>query len=393
MSFLVYLSLFFASQYIASFYNQPILTDVIRLYCLSFVISAFSSIQLAILNKEMQFRKMMLYNIPGVLVGVAMGIALGYLGYGVWSIVWMYLTIQFIHSIVLWSLSEWQPTKTFSRKKMVFHYKFGYKLMIAGLLDIVFKNAYNVLIGKFYSVQSLGYYERANTLNEYPVSIITGIINKVTYPLLSKIQGDKEKISLVYKQMIQFTFFITTPLMLGAAAVAEPLFLLVLGIQWLPAVPLFQIICLASIFYPIHSFNISVLKVYGRSDLFLKLEFIKKITFTISIGIAFQFGLLGLVWSIVISSFIALLINTYYSSEIIHYTTKRQLLDILPVFLISGFVFLIMSFLTILLKTNSIYLQIIVPSIAGVAFYLTIHYFIRSTPLQFALKLIKDIKL
>ncbi len=392
ISFLVYIILFFGAPFIAEFYHQEVLTNIIRLYCFSFIISAFSAVQLAILDKEMQFRRIMQYNIPGILIGVIVGITLGYFGYGVWSIVMMYLTTQTVQSIVLWSFSNWKPTKTFSREKMKFHYKFGYKLMLSGLLDTVFKNIYNVLIGKFFSVQSLGYYERANTFNEYPVTIITGIINKVSYPLLSKIQNDRERISYVYKQMLQLTFFVTTPLMLGAAAVSKPLFLLVLGEQWSPAVPLFKIICLASIFYPIHSFNISVLKVYGRSDLFLKLEIYKKIIVIISIIIAFQFGILGLVWSSVISSFIALLINTHYSSDIIKYSTKRQLLDMLPVFLISSLVFVIMTFLVIQLEMISIYLQIIVPSVVGILFYLTINYIISSTPLMFALKLIKERK-
>lgn len=390
MSFLVYLTLFLAAPYIAGFYNQSILTNVIRLYCFSFIISAFSSIQLAILDKEMQFRKMMLYNIPGVFIGVTVGIALGYLGYGVWSIVWMYLTIQIIQSLVLWSFSKWKPTRTFSKEKMKYHYGFGYKLMLSGLLDTVFKNIYNILIGKFFSVKSLGFYERANTFNEYPVSILTSIIARVSYPLMAKMQMEKERLAVVYKQLLQFTFFITAPLMLGAAAIAKPLFLLVLGAQWLPAVPFFKIICLASMLYPIHAFNINVLKVSGRSDLFLKLEIVKKIIVVISILIAFQFGIYGLVWSSVITSFLSLLINTHYSSDIIDYTTKNQLLDMLPTFLLSLVIFIIMTYFVSLLETYSIYLQIILPTLAGLLFYVLFNYLIKSVPLLFAIKLLKE---
>lgn len=390
MSFLVYLTLFAAAPYIAGFYNQSILTNVIRLYCFSFIVSAFSSIQLAILDKEMQFRKMMLYNIPGVLIGVTTGIALGYLGYGVWSIVWMYLTIQIIQSLILWSFSKWKPTRTFSKEKMKYHYGFGYKLMLSGLLDTVFKNIYNILIGKFFSVKSLGFYERANTFNEYPVSILTSIIARVSYPLMAKMQMEKERLAVVYKQLLQFTFFITAPLMLGAAAIAKPLFLLVLGVQWLPAVPFFKIICLASMLYPIHAFNINVLKVSGRSDLFLKLEIVKKIIVVISILIAFQFGIYGLVWSSVVTSFLSLVINTHYSSDIINYTTKNQLLDMLPTFLMSVVIFIIMTYFVSLLETYSIYLQIILPTLAGLLFYVLFNYLIKSVPLLFAIKLLKE---
>jgi len=390
MSFVVYLSLFLSAPYIALFYSQPILTDIIRLYCFSFIIAAFSSIQLAILDKEMQFRKMMLYNIPGVLIGVSVGIALGYLGYGVWSIVWMYLTIQIIQSLVLWSFSKWKPTRTFSKEKMKYHYGFGYKLMLSGLLDTVFKNIYNILIGKFFSVKSLGFYERANTFNEYPVSILTSIIARVSYPLMAKMQMEKERLAAVYKQLLQFTFFITAPLMLGAAAIAKPLFLLVLGTQWLPAVPFFKIICLASMLYPIHAFNINVLKVSGRSDLFLKLEIVKKIIVVISILIAFQFGIYGLVWSSVVTSFLSLIINTHYSSDLINYTTKNQLLDMLPTFLLSVVIFIIMTYIVSLLETYSIYLQIILPTLIGFLFYILFNYLIKSVSLLFAIKLLKE---
>jgi O-antigen/teichoic acid export membrane protein len=393
MSFLVYIVLFLAAPYIAFFYNQPILTNVIRLYCFSFLISAFSSIQLAILDKEMQFRKMMLYNIPGVIIGVSVGISLGYLGYGVWSIIWMYLTTQIIQSLILWTCSKWKPSRTFSREKMSYHYGFGYKLMLSSLLDTVFKNIYNILIGKFFSVKSLGFYERANTFNEYPVSILTTIIARVSYPLLATMQSEKDRLASVYKQLLQFTFFITAPLMLGAAAIAKPLFLLVLGEQWLPAVPFFKIICLASMLYPIHAFNINILKVFGRTDLFLKLEIVKKIIVVVSILIAFQFGIYGLVWSSVVTSFLALVINTHYSSEMINYTTGNQLVDMLPTFFMSVAIFFVMTYLVSLLEPYSIYFQIILPMLVGFLFYVVFNYLIKSVPLMFAIKLLKESKI
>jgi O-antigen/teichoic acid export membrane protein len=273
---------------------------------------------------------------------------------------------------------------------MKYHYSFGYKLMLSGLLDTIFKNIYNILIGKFFSVKSLGFYERANTFNEYPVSILTSIIARVSYPLMAKMQMQKEQLAAVYKQLLQFTFFITAPLMLGAAAISKPLFLLVLGTQWLPAVPFFKIICLASMLYPIHAFNINVLKVSGRSDLFLKLEIVKKIIVVISILIAFQFGIYGLVWSSVVTSFLSLIINTHYSSDLINYTTKNQLLDMLPTFLVSVVIFIIMTYFVRLLETYSIYLQIILPTLVGFLFYILFNYLIKSVPLLFAIKLLKE---
>ncbi|MAP80963.1 MAG: flippase [Aequorivita sp.] len=389
MSFLVYAIMFLLAPLIADFYSQPILTGVVRLYCFSFIIAAFSAIQLAQLNREMQFKKIAKYNLPGTIIGIIVGIILSLKGSGVWSIVWMHLTKQLVQSSVLWLASAWKPTLYFSREKMKYHYGFGYKLMLSGLLNTVFDNSYNIVIGKFFTVQSVGFFERARSFNHYPVSTLTGIISRVTYPLLSRIQDEQERISRVYKQLLQFSFFITAPLMLGAAALARPLFFLVLGEQWLPAVPYFQILCLASIFLPIHSFNLNVLKVYGRSDLFLKLEILKKIVIVVGIVIALPFGMMALVWSSVIASFIALLINTYYSQHLIHYKTAKQLLDMLPTFLIAGIMAAGMFALALSLQPQGLWLQILIPALVGALFYLSVNFLLKRPSIQFGLKLIK----
>jgi O-antigen/teichoic acid export membrane protein len=393
ISIIVFLLFYIAAPYISDFYAQEILTDIIRLYCLSFVISAFSSVQLTILEKNMQFRRIMLINIPGTIIGIILGISLGYLGYGVWSIVWMYLSTLVINTFILWSFSSWKPSLLFSFEKMKYHFGFGYKLLLSGLLNTVFSNLYNVVIGKLFAVQSLGYFERARNFNEYPVGILTGVIDKVTYPLLSKIQHEKERIAEIYKQLLQFSFFITVPLMFGAAAIAYPLFGLILGDKWLPAAQYFQIICLASMFYPVHAFNINILKIYGRSDLFLKLEIIKKVVLVLGIIIAFPFGIIGLVWSSVITSFISLIINMYYSSDMIAYKTFKQLRDMIPTFFSGIFTFLGMYGIVIYFQGHSLYIQIVLSAFFGIIFYFIINYFLKSTPMLFALRLLQERKI
>lgn len=392
-SFFVYVILFICAPFISDFYKEPILTTIIRLYCLNFITIALSAVQVALLNKNMQFKKLMQLNLPGTLIGVTVGITMGYLGYGVYSIVWMYLITQAIQTILLWMFSDWKPSLIFSMQSMKYHYKFGYKLLLSGLLDTLFKNIYNILIGKFYPVKYLGYYDRAYTLSEYPVMTISGIVGKVSYPLMAQIQDQTEKVSKVYKQMIQITFFVVCPLMIGAAAISKPLFLLFLGKEWLQAAVFFKIICLASILYPIHAFNITVLKVYGRSDLFLKLEIIKKVIAVLGVIAAFQFGIYGLIWSSVVLSFISLVINTHYSSGMINYTTKNQLLDMLPVLIVSGFMYGVMTFLLQVLESNSLYVQIILSSIAGFLVYVLINFIIKATPFMLVLKIIKERKL
>lgn len=393
ISIFIYAFVFFSAPFIAKFYNQAVLIPIIRTYCLTFIISSFSAIQIAILTKDMQFKTLMFYNIPGTVIGIIVGIVMAYIGYGVWSIVWMYLTSQIAQSAMLWIYSRWKPSFSFSRERLEFHFHFGYKLMLSGIIHTSFTNIYNVIIGKFYSVQTLGFYERAYLFNQYPVTTLTGIISRVTYPLLANIQNETGRIAATYKKLIQITFFITAPLMFGAAAIAEPLILLVLGKQWIPSVPFFQILCLSSMFLPIHSFNLNVLQVYGRSDLFLKLEIIKKSVIVLTIIIAFQFGIYALVWSSVFTGFMALLINTHYSSRVINYTTKKQLRDMLPIFILSGVMFIIMYGTFHFLLSYPLLIQIVLPAIIGTVFYFTINSLFKVPSFLYLQKLIKERKL
>lgn len=389
VSIIVYVILFVLAPYISAFYNQNVLTNIIRIYCLSFITSAFSAVQLAILNKEMNFRSIVKCNAPATLIGSLVGVYLGIHNYGVWSIVIMFLCIQIITSMLLWYFSSWRPTLLFSFEKLKLHFKFGYKLMLSGLLDIIFNNSYNVIIGKMFPVQILGYYERSKTLSDYPSTTISGVLGRVTYPMMVKIQDDTKKLNKFYKNILQTLFFMITPLMFGLAAIAKPIFLFILGKDWLHAVPFFQILCISSILYPIHSLNINVLKVFGRSDLFLKLEVVKKLVIVIGIIIGIQFGIMGLVWSSVVSSFLALLINTHYSGKMINYNTKSQLMDMIPVLIISSLIFLLMSRLIFYMENYSLIVQICVSSVVGCIIYLLINYLFKIKAMMFSLNLIK----
>ncbi|WP_019671570.1 lipopolysaccharide biosynthesis protein [Eudoraea adriatica] len=393
MSFLVYVLLFVSAPLIARFYEQEVLINVIRVYCLSFIISAFTAVQLAILKKEMKFKRLASINAPSTLIGVSVGLSLGYYKFGVWSIVAMFLTTQIILSLLLWFTASWKPSLNFSKQKLIYHYNFGYKIMLAGFLDTIFKNSYNVIIGKFFPVQTLGYYERAQRFNDYPSLTLTGIINQVTYPMLSKLQNDTTKLAEVYRRLLRLTFFVISPLMLGGAAIATPLFEIILGEIWLPAIPFFRILSVGAILYPVHAFNLNVLQVYGRSDLSLKTEIIKKVIWAFMIFIGFQFGLMGLVWSGVITSYICLPINMYYSSQLITYKIKTQILDLFPILVLAGCTFLIMYFSIDLLKGFSNILQIVGASIVGVLFYSLINSFFKKSPMFDLLNLIKNRKL
>jgi O-antigen/teichoic acid export membrane protein len=389
MSILVYVVLYVSAPSIALFFEQEVLKNIIRVFCLTFVVSAFSAVQLAILNKEMKFRRVTLLSIPSTVIGAVIGLWMSSNNYGVWSIVSMYMSTNILLSLLLWLTSNWKPSFRFSMEKLRFHYAFGYKLMLSGLLNRLFDNSFNIVIGKFYPVEMLGFYDRAKKFNDYPSMAVTSVIGKVTYPVLSRLQDNREKLSFIYRKMLRVTFFIIAPLMIGAAAVAWPLFDLLLGKAWVAAVPFFQILSISAILYPIHAFNITILKVFGRSDLFLKLEIIKKIILVIALFIGFQFGIFGLVWSSVVTSIFALLVNTHYSSRFIDYKTGSQLLDMLPILILCGVMFVIINYCSAFFIEYSSMLQIVFSFSIGFVFYISINLFLPKSAIHELLLILK----
>ena len=388
-SSVIYFIIYITAPLIAEFYNQEILIDIIRVFCVIFFITALSSVQLAILTKKMLFKKITHYTLPASILGVIVGIYLGLHNYGVWSLVWMQIVTKLVLSFLLWYNSSWKPTLDFSFSKLKYHYNYGYKLLLATLLNKFFLNIYNIIIGKNYSIQTIGYYERSSNLNNFASDALTGIIKKVTFPLISNIKDDKIRVKKIYIKILRTTIFISTPIMIGLAAIAKPLFLLVLGTKWLPATVFFQILCISSALYPIHSLNLNILKVYGRTDLFLKLEIYKKILMTVCIVISLPFGVLGLVWSSVICSMIALLINTKYSGQLINYETKSQLYDMLPIFLLTFFTYIIMNGTVLFLDNFSFLFQIIISLLNGIIFYLSLSFLFKIKAFIHLLEFIK----
>jgi len=391
-SLLIYFLIFFSAPYIADFYNQDILIDIIRVYCLIFILTAFGAVHLAILNKNLDFKKITLFNLPATITGITVGLGCAYFNYGIWSFIFMNLTIKIVFVLMLWLKSKWKPSLVFSKERFFFHFNYGYKLLLSTLLNKIFINVYHVIIGKTYSLNTLGHYERSVTLNGYSNDIITGVVKKVTFPLLSKIQENKEQITNVYKKILKLSFYVAAPAMLILASLAKPLFVLVLGDDWVPAVPFFQILCIASILYPNHSFNLNVLKVYGRSDLFLKLEIYKKIIIIFLILITFRFGVIGLVWSSVFSSLIGMYINTYYSNKFISYKYLEQIKDMIKPLILSVLASLISILLIYFLREANIYLQIIIALFGATLTYLFGSFLLKIDSYNYIVELLKNRK-
>lgn len=390
MSLIVYFSIYMLASYIAFFYEEPVLIEVIRVYAIVFLLTAFSAVQSTILNKEMNFKKLTLISLPSTFFGVSVGLYMGYYDYGVWSIVFLYLTTELIRTILLWVFGDWRPSLNFSKQKFKIHFGFGYKLMLSAIIDTVYQNIYNIIIGKFYSATTLGYFERSKRFCEYPSATFTGIMLKVTYPMLSKLQEEPERMASIYKKILRISFFIIAPVMLGSASVADPLFEFILGSEWLPAVIFFQILCLGMMLYPIHAFNLNILNVYGRSDLFLKLEIIKKSIAVFSILFAFQFGVIGLVWSYVFASFASLFVNMYYSSRIIEYPVKEQFQDLIVTLFISASVAIVMYNFQLHLYQLGSLLQFSITLVFGSLLYVFLNFLNKKSPIHESLILFKN---
>lgn len=389
MSLFVYVILFLSAPLVASFYKLQILIDVIRIYCIGFVVNSFRSIHAVKLMKGMQFKKLTILNLPGNIISVFFAIWMAYLGYGVWSLVYLFLINQIVSTLVFWIFINWKPLWQFDFINYKYHFNFGYKLVLSAQLNVLFENIYNVLIGKFYDVRTLGFYERAYSFNNYPVSVLSGIIQKVSLPSLTLIKDDAERLNNAYKNIMQMAFFISASGLCFASLLAQQFVSIILGQHWLQVVPIFQILCLSFIFYPIHSLNINILSVFGRSDLFLKLEIIKKITILIVVAICFNFGIMGLVWSSVINSILGLIINTYYSGKFLNYPTISQFRDLVPTILVVfATVGVVFSFLNTF--ELSINLQIILSFVLGLLTIIALSEIIKLAPYIYMKCLILD---
>jgi len=334
VSIAVYALVYFSAPLIGKFYNQEILIAILRVYAISFVIRSFVAVHVAKLTKEMNFKLQMKLQVPSTIIGAVVGVCLAYLGYGVWSLVWLNLTQTIVFTLQNWMFIKWKPSFIFNKRRFQYHFNFGYKMTFSGVLDTVYNDAYNIVIGKMFSPATVGFYSQAENLRLFPVKQLSTVMNKVTYPLFSSLKND-DQLKSAYRLSMRLILFAVVPLMLLLIVIAEDLFLLLLGDKWLPSVPYFQILAIASIFRPIGVYNLNILKVKGKSDMFLKLEIIKKIVGVIAIAVTLPFGILPLVYSLTVTSVLFAFLNALYSGKLINYRVSEQIKDIRKIF-ISG---------------------------------------------------------
>lgn len=335
VSLLLYFLLFLSAPAISRFYKEPVLINVTRCIGLVLICNAFGIIQRTLLTKVVDFKTQAKVSIVASTGSGVIGISMALYGFEVWSLVAQQVTRQLLNSLFLWVFNKWRPFLQFSRQSFRELFGFGSRLMISGIIDTTYQNIYYLIIGKFYTPSQLGQYTRAEQFKNIFSQNLTSVIQRVSYPILSSIQDDEERLLAAYRKVIKTTMLVTFALMLGMAAIAKPMILILIGEKWLPAVIYLQIMCFAAMLYPLHAINLNILQVKGRSDLFLRLEIIKKIIAIGPILLGVFMGIEYLLLGSVLTSFIAFFLNSYYSGSLINYPTKQQIKDIYPTFVIS----------------------------------------------------------
>ncbi len=337
----MYIIIFLTAPLVADFYRVEILTPVIRVYSLSIIIGSLTAVQGARFTKAMDFKTLFKIQLPSLIIGAVSGVVMAYSGFGIWSLVFYPIIQSVVGGIQLWFYSKWKPLLIFDQAKFKEHFGFGYKMTLSGLLDTVFRNIYTILIGKYFSSADLGYYNRADNLKQLPVANLSTALNKVTFPLFAKLKDDDLKLKEVYQKLMKLVIFVIAPVLFLMMVVAEPMIRFLLTDKWLPAVPYLKVLALSGILFPIHSYNLNILNVKGRSDLFLKLEFWKKGLQIITLLVSVPFGVIGIVWGQVIFSALAFFINTHYTGKYLKYGSLQQLRDLLPVILLCAVIALV----------------------------------------------------
>lgn len=383
----LYLILFISAPFVADFYNQSELTSVMRVVCLGVILNSLAVVQRALLTVRIDFKTQAKASLSAAVISGCIGIVLAYSGFGVWALVVQQLLNLSVNTLLLWIFSKWRPIAVFSWDSFHELFAFGSKMLASGLLDTLYRNIYPIVIGKLFSASSLGHYTRAQQFSEFPSSNITGIIQRVTYPVLCGIQDDMERLTNVYRKFLKLSAFIIFPLMIGLSAVALPFVDIILGVQWSFCGQLLQIICFAMMWYPIHSINLNLLQVKGRSDLFLRLEIIKKILGITVLCITAPFGLIVMCYGQIFNSIVALAINTYYTGKLINVGFIRQMKDLLPTILLS-----LTMFGTILLVNGFIesnMYRLIIGIMVGIVVYVSGSYIFKFKELQTLFSLIR----
>ncbi|ERP30807.1 lipopolysaccharide biosynthesis protein [Chitinivibrio alkaliphilus] len=333
MAALLYAALFFGAPAIAAFYERPELIPLTKFVGLVVLLDALVIIQRVQFEKALDFKNISLAAVSASLMSSGVGLFLAFSGAGVWALAGMMVAQKTVLAGMLWIQSSWIPRGRVSRESFIDLFSFGWKLQVSGMLHASFKNLHALIIGRFFAVDIVGYYTKAKSLKDLPMKNLSRIVGKVTFPAFSAINDDLPRVKRGYTQSMQLLTLVCFPLMCILLATAENLIPFLLGEQWYTSIPFFQLLCLVGMLYPLHASNVNILKVVGRTDLFLKLEIAKKILNLTAILISIRWGVYALVIGQVVTSYIALFLNAGIAGPLIKYPMHEQIRDVFPYFL------------------------------------------------------------
>ena len=328
VSIVLYVILYFSSPLISNFFKLE-LTSLIRSIGLVLIINALSLTQQTNLTKKIDFKTKTKASLVSAILSGIVGTVLAYMGFGVWALIAQQLSRQGIYTIALWILNRWIPNFTFSKSSFKYMWGFGWKLLVSGLLDRLWSQMYQIIVGKFYNAATLGQYTQGREYANIFSANLTSIVQRVTYPVLAEVQDEKERMVAAYRKVIKITMFVTSICMISLGAVAEPLIYCLIGPKWHEAATYLPLICVSMSLYPLHAINLNMLQVQGRSDIFLYLEIIKK---TIAIGplcIGIFFNIYWMLVGSIFTGIISFFLNSYYTGKRLGYSSWKQIKDVI----------------------------------------------------------------
>lgn len=389
MCSVLYLIMFVAAPSIAAFYKTPELTSVVRVLSLILIISGVKNVQQAYVSKNMLFKKFFFSTLGGTIGAAIVGITMAYLGFGVWALVAQMLFNTAVDTTILWITVKWRPKKMFSLQRLKGLFSYGWKLLVSSLIDTVYNDLRQLIIGKIYSKSDLAQYNQGK---KFPALIVTNIntsIDSVLLPTMSKAQDSANTVKNMTRRAIKTSTYLMMPFMVGLAVCAEPLVRLILTEKWLPCVPFLRIFCFTYAFYPIHTANLNAIKAMGRSDLFLKLEIVKKIVGLAAILSTMWISVMAMAYSLLFTSVLSQIINSFPNKKLLNYSYAQQFKDMLPQICASLFMGVVVYCVQFLGLNSILTLLIQVP--VGVVLYVGISKVFHIDSFEYVIATVKGL--
>jgi teichuronic acid exporter len=386
---LIYLILFFIAPFIAVFYGEPQIIPVFRVLSIVLFFGAFNSIQNAVVSRNLQFKKLFFSSTGAILISGTIGIYMAYAGFGVWALVGQQISNQLFVTIIMWFTVKWRPHLLFSLRRVKSLFSYGWKILVSTLIDTVYQDLRSLIIGKMYNPAMLAFYNRGQQFPYFIVANINGSIQSVMLPVLASQQDNRPRVKDMMRRAIVTSSFAIFPMMVGLTVTAEPLVKLLLTDKWLPCVPFLQIFCVSYALWPIHTANLQAIKALGRSDIFLKLEVIKKIIGLSILAVTVFYGVYAIALGQVLSGIISSFINAYPNKELLNYSYKEQWNDIYPSLLLS----LVMGVVVYSLKWLglSVFLTLIIQVCVGIILYIGMAWIFKLECFRYLLSTLQGI--